>query len=131
MFEGKASYLLSMYFLVNAVLVLAYPILRMLTPAGSRSLKHYDAFGFTYENSIIYTVLALALIAYIRSTSNSQFLLDSLIVGKIGVACLLFMAKFNYCIYYVLICLLVWVVVPYPRYYGKNRFRRVGSLEDY
>lgn len=91
--DGKASYLFSTYFIINALLLLAYPYLRLMTSAGERSLQHADQFGFTYENSIIYTVLALALIAYSRSTSNSQFFIDAMTVGKIGVACLLFFAK--------------------------------------
>jgi hypothetical protein len=92
--DGKASYIFSLYFFINVSLVLAYPYLRLMTSAGDRPLKHYDSFGFTYENSIIYTGLALAMIAYTRSTSNSQFFIDALTVGKIGVTCLLFMAKF-------------------------------------
>lgn len=131
MLEGKASYIISVYFFVNVFLVIAYPLLRLYTVAGERSLKHEDSFGFTYENSIIYTVLAIVCISYIRSTSNSQFLLDSLTVGKVGVACLLFMAKFDYCLYYILICLIAWIVVPYPRYRGPNKFKKVGSLEQY
>jgi hypothetical protein len=92
--DGKMSYLFSTYFITNAILVLAYPYLRLATSAGERSLQHHDQWGFTYENSIIYTALALALIAYSRSTSNQQFLIDAMTVGKIGVACLLFFAKF-------------------------------------
>jgi hypothetical protein len=65
-----------------------------MTTAGDRSLQHQDQFGFTYENSIIYTALALALVSYARSTSNSQFFIDAMTVSKFGIACLLFMAKF-------------------------------------
>ena len=127
MLSGKASYILSTYFFSNIALVIAYPILRLYTQAGNRSLKHEDAYGFTYENSIIYTVLGLAAISYVRSTSNSQFFLDSLTVGKVGVACLLFMAKFNYCLYYIGICIFAWMVVPYPRYNGANSFIKVKT----
>ena len=116
--DGKASYLFSLYFITNSLLVLAYPYLRIMTSAGDRSLKHEDKFGFTYENSIIYTALALALIAYSRSTSNSQFFIDAMTVGKVGVGCLLFMAKFDYCIYYVVICIICWLTIPYPRFRG-------------
>lgn len=37
--DGKASYLFSMYFITNTILVLAYPYLRVMTSAGDRSLK--------------------------------------------------------------------------------------------
>lgn len=48
MMDGKASYLLSTYFIINTILVLAYPYLRVMTKAGDRSLQHEDNFGFTY-----------------------------------------------------------------------------------
>jgi hypothetical protein len=92
--DGKASYIFSLYFIINTALVLAYPYLRIMTSAGDRTLKVEDSFGFTFENSIIYTGLALAMIAYTRSTCNSQFFIDAMTVGKICVTCLLFMAKF-------------------------------------
>lgn len=125
--EGKASYLISTYFIINALLVLAYPYLRLMTKAGDRSLQHQDSFGFTYENSIIYTALAMALIAYSRSTSNSQFFIDAITVGKVGVACLLFMAKIDYCLYYTIICIICWLVIPYPRYRAPNKFINIKS----
>lgn len=32
--DGKASYIVSTYFIVNTLLVLAYPYLRLMTSAG-------------------------------------------------------------------------------------------------
>ena len=127
MSTGKASYILSTYFLINTALVLLYPYLRLMTSAGKRSLKHEDTFGFTYENSIIYTVLAMGTIAYARSTSNSQFFIDAITVGKIGVACLLFFAQFYFCIIYIVVCVLTWLVVPYPKYRAPHKFIAVTS----
>lgn len=69
----------------------------------------------------------MALIAYSRSTSNSQFFIDIMTVGKIGVICLLFFAKFDYCIYYSIICVLCWLVLPYPRFRGANKFIQIKS----
>jgi hypothetical protein len=98
-----------------------------MTSAGDRSLQLHDAFGFTYENSIVYTALVLALITYSRSTSNSQFFIDSITLGKFGVAGLLFMAKFQYCVYYIVVCLVVWLTIPYPRYRAPNKFITIRS----
>lgn len=69
----------------------------------------------------------MALIAYSRSTSNSQFFIDSMTVGKVGVACLLFMAKIDYCLYYVIICTVCWLVIPYPRYRAPNKMINIKS----
>jgi hypothetical protein len=38
----------SWYFIVNSVLLLAYPFMRLFTNAGRRDLRHLDSFGFTY-----------------------------------------------------------------------------------
>lgn len=43
-----ASFFTSWYFMINATLVLAYPIMRLFTSVGNRSLRNVDSFGFTY-----------------------------------------------------------------------------------
>ena len=39
MVSGKVSYIFSTYFIINVLLVFAYPLLRYNTSAGQRSLK--------------------------------------------------------------------------------------------
>lgn len=118
----------STYFIANTLLVVSYPLLRLYTEAGERDLRHKDNFGFTYENSILYTVIALACMAYLRSSSTSQFVTDFFTVGKIGVICLLFFAKLAYSIYYILACLLFWLVLPYPKYQASNKFIQIKTV---
>ena len=115
----------SAYFLVNLALVFAYPAMRILTSVGNRDLRHLDSFGLTYENSIIYGGLTFVTIYYLRSSSLREFLVDTLSIGKIIVASLLFFAKFNYCFIYAGICFLCWMVLAYPKYRGRNRFTRI------
>jgi hypothetical protein len=93
-----------------------------MTSAGERSLQLFDSFGFTYENSIIYMTLALCVVAFARATNNFQFIVETVALGKVAIACLLFLAKFEYCICYMLICLIVWLVIPYPKFRGENKF---------
>jgi hypothetical protein len=63
------SFFTSWYVIVNSLLVLSYPIMRLFTSVGNRSLRNLDSFGFTYENSIIYSGLAFILVYYLRSAS--------------------------------------------------------------
>ena len=65
----EASFFASWYFLLNTLLVLSYPLLRLYTSAGERSLRNIDAFGLTYENSIIYAGLSFVAMYYLRSSS--------------------------------------------------------------
>lgn len=65
----EISFFTSWYFLINATLVLAYPLLRLFTSVGNRSLRMLDSFGLTYENSIIYAGLSFITMYYLRSSS--------------------------------------------------------------
>lgn len=122
------SFFTSWYVIVNYLLILSYPFMRLFTSVGNRDLRKLDSFGFTYENSIIYSGLAFILVYYLRSASLREFLLDCLTIGRIMVVSLLFFAKFKLSIYYSLICLLFWIIIPYPRYNGPNKFIKIESL---
>lgn len=128
---SSSQFYLTPYFITNVLLLLAYPILRLYTTAGKKNLKHQDYFGFSYENSIIYTVLILAIMGYVRSTSTRGFIVDVLTVGKVGVAALLVFAKFRFAIVYSIICIVVWLIVPYPRFSAPNKFIRIKSVEQF
>jgi hypothetical protein len=47
------------------------------------------------------------------------------------VASLLFFAKFKLSIYYTVVCLALWLVIPYPRYNGANKFTKIESVEQF
>jgi hypothetical protein len=130
-YNSSSQFYLSSYFLINILLLLAYPILRLYTSAGKRDLKRQDYFGFSYENSIIYTALILAVMGYSRSTSTRGFISDLFSVGKVGVTALLVFAKVKFAIIYAVVCLVLWMVVPYPKYVAQNRFVRVRSVEQF
>ncbi len=115
----------SSYVIVNTLLLLSYPFMRIFTSVGNRDLRNLDSFGFTYENSIIYSGLVFVGIYYLRSASLRSFLLDSLSIGKIIIVSLLFFAKIYYCLYYIIICAATWLVIPYPRYNAPNKFIKI------
>jgi hypothetical protein len=126
--SASKQFYTSTYFITNVFMILIYPILRLFTTAGRRDLKHEDTFGFTYENSIIYTVLVMALIAYARSTSLRGFMVDFFAVGKVGVTSLLFFAKYQFSAIYILACFVLWIIIPYPKYIAPNKFIRITSV---
>ena len=129
--SSSSQFYFTPYFIINLLLLVAYPMLRIFTAAGRKNLKHQDYFGFSYENSIIYTVLILAIMGYVRSTSTRGFLVEVLTVGKVGVAALLVFAKFKYSIIYSIICIVAWLVVPYPHFSAPNKFIRIKSIEQF
>lgn len=125
--SASTQFYLSSYFITNLLLLLTYPVLRIFTTAGKKNLKHQDYFGFTYENSIIYTVLIMAIMGYVRATSLRGFMVEFFSIGKVGVAALLVFAKFRFSIVYSVVCVILWVIVPYPRYSAPNKFIRIKS----
>lgn len=44
---------------------------------------------------------------------------------------LLFFAKFKLCFYYSIICFVLWMAIPYPRFNGPNKFIKIESLEHF
>lgn len=73
----------------------------------------------------------MSVIGYIRATGLRGFWIDFFNVGKIGVVGLLFFAKFRFCIVYIVICVVLWMVVPYPQYRASNKFVRIRSVEQF
>ena len=60
------------YYIINTLLILVYPIHKYLN-LNTFLLSRKDGFGFTYESSIIYTMLIILCLNYIRSYSFPQF----------------------------------------------------------
>ena len=73
----------------------------------------------------------MAIMGYLRSTSLRGFLVDSFSVSKIGVAALLIFAEFSYALLYIAICLISWIVVPYPRYRAPNKFIKITNTNQF
>lgn len=69
----------------------------------------------------------MALIAYSRSNSLRGFMVDFFAVGKVGVASLLFFAKYQFSAIYVIACAVLWIMIPYPKYNAPNKFIRITS----
>lgn len=125
------NFFTSWYVMLNSLMILSYPFLRIFTDVGQRDIRHLDSFGFTYENSIIYSGLAFIGMYYLRSASLRSFLIDCLTIGRVVVISLLFFAKFKLCLVYLGIWFVCWLVIPYPRYIAPNKFIKIESVEQF
>ena len=65
---------------------------------------------------------------YIRATSLRGFIVEFFSVGKVGVTALLVFAKIRFALIYGVICLILWMIVPYPKYLAPNKFIRIKSV---
>ena len=68
---------------------------------------------------------------YARSTSARGFLSDFFGVGKVSVAALLIFAKIQFAIIYTVVSLILWMIIPYPRYSAPNKFIKIKSVEQF
>ncbi len=71
---------LNSYYIGNLIILLIYPVHKLIK-LNTSLLESTDNFGFTYENSIIYTMLVLLTIHYIRSYSLPQFISESVSIS--------------------------------------------------
>jgi len=121
------------YYIGNVLLVLLYPLHKIFSLDGSLLYKQ-DTFGFTYENSILYTTLTLLALNYIRSYSMPQFVSETvslsliqLLLLKIMIFCFYTFVGINYAIVYVAVCVVSWLLLSYPKYTGPSNFLRITT----
>lgn len=125
------------YYVGNVLMVLLYPLHKLISLENSVLYKQ-DTFGFTYENSIMYTTITLLALNYIRSYSMPQFVSDAvskplsqLLLLKIMVFCFYTFVSIRYAMVYVGLCVAGWLLLSYPKYTGPSNFVRITSLEQF
>lgn len=62
--------MISMYYILNFIIIGIYPLSRIFRLFNFYFLDLPDELGTTRENSIFYTIMAFALIKYLRSYST-------------------------------------------------------------
>ncbi len=70
----------------------------------------------------------MIIMGYVRSTSLRGFFVDLFAVSKVGIAALLVFAKFRFSIIYLIACVIAWLIIPYPKFKGKNKFINITSI---
>jgi hypothetical protein len=91
------------YYIFNILLILVYPSLRLIYHVAPR-LQQLDTMGYSKENGIIFTSIALLYVQWRKSTTTDQFLSNILFVGKLTSAILLLFANLRIAMFYLLAC---------------------------
>ena len=107
----------SAYYVFNYLLILIYPILR--NSGNKYMLKHKDNWGYQREDSIITILVTIILLRYIKYFSNwDKFLSEIFFYSKFAISILL-------------ACLIIWLLIKYPKYNGPSNFIYIPNEETF
>jgi hypothetical protein len=120
----------SAYYIFNSLLVLIYPILR--NSGNKYMLKKKDNWGYQREDSILTILVTIILLRYIRYFSNwNKFICEIFFYSKISISILLLLISRKIAIWYLLACLIIWLLIKFPRYDGPSNFIYIPNEEAF
>ena len=118
----------SAYFIFNYLLIIIYPILR--NSGNKYMLKRKDNWGYQREDSIFTILVTIILLRYIRYFSNwDKFLCEIFFYSKFAISILLFLISRKIFFWYILACLVIWLLIKYPRYQGPSNIIEIPNAE--
>jgi len=120
----------SAYYVFNYLLILIYPILR--NSGNKYMLKHKDNWGYQREDSIITILVIILLLRYVRYFTNwDKFLCEIFFYCKFAISILLFLISRKIFFWYVLACLIIWLLIKYPKYNGPSNIIEIPNYEAF
>ena len=120
----------SAYYVFNYLLILIYPILR--NSGNKYMLKHKDNLGNQREDSILTILVIILLLRYVRYFTNwDKFLCEIFFYCKFAISILLFLISRKIFFWYVLACLIIWLLIKYPKYNGPSNIIEIPNYEAF
>ena len=120
----------SAYYIFNYLLILIYPILR--NSGNKYMLKRKDNWGYQREDSIITILVTIILLRYVRYFSNwDKFLCEIFFYCKFAISILLFLISRKIFFWYILACLIIWLLIKYPKYKGPSNIIEIPNFEAF
>jgi thiol-disulfide isomerase/thioredoxin len=130
--QPSYSRFLKPYYIINLLLVFAYPISRYFyTKAHLRAVMKEDMFGYTKEDGILLTLAVITIIKWRKSCTIDHFFAEVFWLAKIAEISLYFFVDFAVCLYYVLACTMLYLFFRTPKYDGPNKMVRIKSQEHF
>lgn len=118
----------SAYYIFNYLLILIYPILR--NSRNKYMLNKKDNWGYQREDSIITILVSIILLRYVRNFSNwNKFFCEFFFYSKFAISILLFLISMKIAIWYLFACIIIWLLVKYPKYKGPSNILYIQNEE--
>ena len=120
----------SAYYIFNSLLLLIYPILR--NSGNKYMIKKKDNWGYQREDSILTILVTILLLRYIRYFTNwDKYISEIFFYSKFSISVLLFLISRKIFFWYLLACLIIWLLVKYPRYKGPSNIIEIPNFESF
>lgn len=118
----------SAYYIFNYLLIIIYPVLR--SSGNKYMLKKKDNWGYQREDSILTILVTIILLRYVRYFTNwNKFICEIFFYCKFSISILLLLISRKIAIWYLLACLIIWLLVKYPRYNGASNIIYIQNEE--
>lgn len=88
----------SFYYIANTLLILTYPVFRYFIQ--SYRLSEEDTFGYTRENGVLFTALALLWVRWKKSATLDHFLMSIFTIAKLCMTLLFALINLKFGLYY-------------------------------
>ncbi|OQS06016.1 hypothetical protein THRCLA_01918 [Thraustotheca clavata] len=111
---------LDKYFVVNILLIGSYVIARYYGYTSESVLEREDYLGMTREQQMFVFLVGFTIINYPNKSTLDAVISMVFLYGKGGVGCLFYMLDTTLFVYYVVACLVTFVLLPYPKYQGPD-----------
>ena len=93
-------------------------------------LQQKDNWGYQRENSILTILVTIIMLRYIKYFSNwNKFISETLFYSKFSISILLFLISRKVAIWYLLACLVIWLLIKYPKYNGPSNIIFIPTEE--
>ena len=120
----------SAYYIFNCLLIAIYPILR--NSGNKYMLKRKDNWGYQREDSIITILVTIILLRYIKYFSNwDKFLSEIFFYSKFAISILLALISRKIFFWYILACLIIWLLIKFPQYKGPSNIIEIPNHETF
>ncbi|CAD8212287.1 unnamed protein product [Paramecium octaurelia] len=121
--------MISLYYILNFLLISIYPISRIFRLFNFFILDLSDELDTTRENSIFYTIMALAVIKYLRSYSTIQFLSSLFLTIKIALITSYLFVDAKISLLYGGACLAIFVLCSEPKFNEIQEFEELVRVK--
>ena len=120
----------SAYYIFNYLLILIYPILR--NSGNKYMLKKKDNWGYQREDSILTILVTIRLLRSVRYFSNwDKFICEVFFYSKFAISILLFLISKKIFVWYILACLIIWLLIKFPKYNGPSNIIEIPNYETF
>ena len=120
----------SAYYIFNYLLILIYPILR--NSGNKYMLKKKDNWGYQREDSFLTILVTIILLRYVRYFSNwDKFICEVFFYSKFAISILLFLISKKIFVWYILACLIIWLLLKFPKYNGPSNIIEIPNYETF